>query len=287
VHRTWDTLRTFGSSHTSRGVRYAPSLRTANAFQERHKLLNSSFTPRVRPHADGTLSLDARLYRSIKDRAQPTQDVRKVWRWSRAAHRAVKQGLHPLWPWCRVQSGHSGLYLSVRGEQAPNPQSRVRLTSEHDVLGMPRVALDWRFSEIDKRTLRVLVAELDAQMRRDDAGHVEPAPWLSDPDLMWEHDPLMSHHPIGGYHHMGTTRMSNDPRFGVVDANCRVHGVSNLHVAGSSVFPTSGWANPTLTIVALALRLADHLLHLMSRPAPGVTTTRAPMSTATATAETA
>jgi len=63
----------------------------------------------------------------------------------------------------------------------------------------------------------------------------------------------------GGFHHLGTTRMAADPRAGVVDADCRVHGVANLYIAGSSVFPTGGCANPTLTIVALALRLADHL----------------------------
>ncbi len=62
-----------------------------------------------------------------------------------------------------------------------------------------------------------------------------------------------------GYHHMGTTRMHDDPRQGVVDANCRVHSVDNLFVAGSSVFTTGGMANPTLTITALAIRLADHL----------------------------
>jgi len=64
---------------------------------------------------------------------------------------------------------------------------------------------------------------------------------------------------MGGKHHMGTTRMHDDPRQGVVDSDCRVQGVSNLYVAGSSVFPTGGYANPTLTIVALALRLAEHL----------------------------
>jgi choline dehydrogenase-like flavoprotein len=61
------------------------------------------------------------------------------------------------------------------------------------------------------------------------------------------------------HHHMGTTRMHRDPRRGVLDEHARVHGVANLFVAGSSTFPTSGFANPTLTIVALALRLADHL----------------------------
>jgi choline dehydrogenase-like flavoprotein len=63
----------------------------------------------------------------------------------------------------------------------------------------------------------------------------------------------------GGKHHIGTTRMHADPKQGVVDPDCRIHGLANLYVAGSSVFPTSGYANPTLTIVALALRLADHL----------------------------
>jgi len=64
---------------------------------------------------------------------------------------------------------------------------------------------------------------------------------------------------FGNQHNIGTTRMHREPRSGVVDENCRVHGVANLYVAGSSVFPTEGTANPTLTIVALALRLADHI----------------------------
>jgi choline dehydrogenase-like flavoprotein len=68
----------------------------------------------------------------------------------------------------------------------------------------------------------------------------------------------------GGWHHMGTTRMHNDPKFGVVDQNCRVHGISNLFIAGPSVFPTSGYANPSLTIIALAERLADHIKSLMA-----------------------
>ena len=72
-------------------------------------------------------------------------------------------------------------------------------------------------------------------------------------------DPTVGNHPVVGYHHMGTTRMSAAPANGVVNADCRVHGYQNLFVAGSSVFSTSGWANPTLTIVALSLRLADHL----------------------------
>ena len=82
-------------------------------------------------------------------------------------------------------------------------------------------------------------------------GAVEPAGWLAEPDKRWVSDELVSAHPIGGFHHMGTTRMASDPRRGVTDGWGRVHGLPNLHIAGSSLFPTGGWANPTLTILAL------------------------------------
>ncbi|MDT8406008.1 MAG: GMC family oxidoreductase [Methylococcales bacterium] len=82
---------------------------------------------------------------------------------------------------------------------------------------------------------------------------------MADRDRLWQFDPLISNHPIGGYHHMGTTRMADNPRHGVVDAEGKVHGIDNLYIAGSSVFPTVDWANPTLTILALSLRLAEHL----------------------------
>ena len=120
-------------------------------------------------------------------------------------------------------------------------------------------AAHWAVSEIDKRTVLVTMQALDAEVRRLGLGRVEPMPWLTDPAVPWEFDRLISKNPIGGYHHMGTTRMSAEPTRGVTDGNARVHGLANLYVAGSSLFPTSGWANPTLTILALAFRLADHL----------------------------
>jgi choline dehydrogenase-like flavoprotein len=79
----------------------------------------------------------------------------------------------------------------------------------------------------------------------------------------------------GVYHHMGTTRMHDDPKAGVVDSTARVHGVANLFVAGSSVFPTGGYINPTLTIVALSMRLADHVKRVASRSASVATTSGA------------
>ncbi|MGQ0619023.1 MAG: FAD-dependent oxidoreductase [Panacagrimonas sp.] len=265
IDRLWDVLRAFGSSHSIGGMRHAACLRPADGLQREHRILNSSFVPRVRAHPQARSSVSTRLYQSLKDRTAPTHSNRMLWRMTRSAKRWLHRVHDPLKPWLNVRLERQGLYLSMRAEQAPNPDSRVRITRDRDALGVPRIELDWRLSEIDKRTLRVLVCELDAQLRRQGTGSVEPAPWLLAPDASWENDPLISHHPIGGYHHMGTTRMAVDARRGVVDAHCRVHGVANLFIAGSSVFPTSGWANPTLTILALCLRLGDYLQDALGR----------------------
>lgn len=144
-----------------------------------------------------------------------------------------------------------GVY--TRSEQAPNPDSRVTLSGEKDRLGLNKVRLDWRLTALDKHTIRIAVDLCSQEFQRLGLGTVVPDDWLIADDTSWPASLK------GGYHHMGTTRMSDDPKLGVVDAHCRVHGVSNLYIAGSSVFPTGGYANPTLTIVALGMRLADHL----------------------------
>jgi choline dehydrogenase-like flavoprotein len=143
------------------------------------------------------------------------------------------------------------LALRAIVEATPNPDSRVRLGAGKDRFGMPRVQVDWRLNSSDQLGLKRLIETMHAEFARlglgtlvEDSSH-DAAGW--------------PHSMTGGRHHMGTTRMHDDERRGVVDANCRVHGCTNLYVAGSSVFPTGGYANPTLTIVALAIRLADHL----------------------------
>jgi len=136
-------------------------------------------------------------------------------------------------------------------EQAPNPDSRVTLSSERDALGMPRAELAWKFGELEKKTLMRANELVGLEAGRAGIGRVKIIE--SEADTGWP--PGVR----GAWHQMGTTRMDQNPKAGVVDGNSRVHGTENLFVAGSSVFPTSGYTNPTLTIVALALRLADHL----------------------------
>ncbi len=145
-------------------------------------------------------------------------------------------------------------FLLSMSEQAPNPDSRVVLSKKRDALGLPRVDLNWRLTELDKRTLSVLTKTVGSELARLGVGRVRIGRFLLSDDDSWQPSDLR-----GGNHHIGTTRMATDTKKGVVDRNCRVHGVENLYIAGSSVFPTSGYVNPTLTIVALSIRLADHL----------------------------
>lgn len=152
-------------------------------------------------------------------------------------------------------AGIDSIMLSTRIEQAPNPDSRVMLVQDRDQLGMQRIALDWRMSAVDRRNVRRSLELLGTEIGYAGVGRLKIL--LSEDDPNWPDDLN------GGQHLIGTTRMSDDPKQGVVDRNCRIHQMSNLFVAGSSVFATSGGGTPTLTLVALALRLADHLKRMM------------------------
>ena len=145
-------------------------------------------------------------------------------------------------------------------EPTPLADSRVTLGTERDPLGMPRVRVEWRLGELEKRTIRRTQEILGEEMARIGSGKVVVA--APREGEVWPNTLN------GCWHHMGTTRMHADPRKGVVDADCRVHGVENLFIAGSSVFPTGGSDTPTITIVALALRLAGHIKSLY-RETPG------------------
>lgn len=142
----------------------------------------------------------------------------------------------------------------VRAEQRPNPDSRILLDEDDvDALGIPRVIVDWRVSDRDMADYRRILERIGAELGRESAGRMY---------IPLDGDGVISDWLEGGCHHMSTTRMHADPTQGVVDADCKAHDLDNLYIAGSSVFPTGGFANPTMTIVALAHRLADHLVEL-------------------------
>jgi choline dehydrogenase-like flavoprotein len=141
--------------------------------------------------------------------------------------------------------------LEVHGEQAPRADSRVTLTDKVDALGMPQLRIDWRYGADDIASVDRTLALVASELERTGAGRLEV-----DRDTLEED--LLRFGAYGG-HHIGTARMGTDPRTSVVDADCRVHSVRDLYVAGSAAFPTSSQANPTLTLIALSLRLGKHL----------------------------
>jgi choline dehydrogenase-like flavoprotein len=152
--------------------------------------------------------------------------------------------------------------LTVITEQEPCAESRITLASRTDRFGLPLARIRWHTTaktwDTVRRFSRVLVSEFD----RSGLGTVDLAPHITADRVYWRVFP----HDL--YHHMGATRMGASPATGVVDENCRVFGVENLFIASSSVFPTGGHSNCTLTIMALALRLADHLSQGRGRGSP-------------------
>ena len=176
---------------------------------------------------------------------RPLTEIELGWRNpGNVAGPSLNTGRHQANGWQSAQS----FQVTIQPEQTPDPENRLRLSSQRSRDGQPGMNLVLRFTEAERRAHRTSLEIAAAALGLDGARLVRQMQLRLRAGLfsfIW--------------HHTGTTRMHNDPAQGVVDADCRVHGVSNLFIAGSSVFPTSGVAAPTLTIVALALRLADHL----------------------------
>ncbi|MCF8709230.1 FAD-dependent oxidoreductase [Rhizorhapis sp. SPR117] len=255
----WTLLRLFGKRHRIAGRDVAALLAPAPGRQRRDAILNSSLTIVARQPADATQFWGMRVYGGLKHDMAPTRAGRTLWMGTKKAAGWAQRHIDPLRPWLLHKLSRVEIALLVRAEQAPNPNSRVTLGEGRDAFGMPQPVLDWRMTALDKSSVAALIHALGEELPQLGLGRVERAAWLDDPDQHWRFDTLVSAHPIGGFHHIGTTRMANDPRHGVTDAQGRVHGIANLYVVGSSTFPTSGWANPTLTIAAMALRTADRI----------------------------
>lgn len=252
-------LKMFHRMEQQNGVRTLSLIRPSDSLQEEAQLLNHGMTLAALKPKGRKINPVIRMYDNLRHDLSPSRGNRRLWRSIRSAVIWAKGKVEPYLTWAMVKLGHRHLGLIIRAEQAPNPESRVTLSAERDALGMPRLQLDWQFTNFDKASVRRMVEAFDAFLKRRGLGAIVKAPWLDDPEKMWEFDPLVSMHHIGGYHHMGTTRMAETPDEGVVNPDCQVFGIDNLYVAGSSVFPTGGWANPTLMIAALSLRLGDHI----------------------------
>ena len=157
------------------------------------------------------------------------------------------------------QRGLGAYALQYHAESEPKPESRVTLGDESDRFGLPHLKINLLFGDNDARSVVRAHGVLDRALRSAGKAHLE---YLDPPEKRTKR---VLDQAKDGYHQLGTTRMGSDPKESVVDEDCRVHGVGNLFVASSSVFPTGGHANPTFLAAALALRLAKHLAGLVER----------------------
>jgi choline dehydrogenase-like flavoprotein len=230
------------------GVRVQGALRLTDAAQREGELLNCAFFLLIRD-----LSFTVEAVRSLATLVKARR--RRPLQAELLGHLAnIVSGLGDLGAAARAHlrradPAGSVLALRAQAEQAPNPDSRVTLGTRRDRFGLAVAQVDWRPTAADRASIRASQKAVDTALRAAGLGRVEFMLGDEQPPALFE----------GNFHHLGATRMHTDPAMGVVDADCRVHGVSNLYIAGSSVFPTYGCSNPTLTVVALALRLADHL----------------------------
>ena len=214
----------------------APVRRAVEAIRQLEKTVQARRLP---PRLRSTVGSLAPGVRYVLSTAPPLAIAQRSWRpsieagWSTLSHKRAR---------------FEQFELQQQVELAPDSSNRLQLSRDAtDALGIPQPELHWRWTALDRSSQQRSLAVYAAELERAGLGVVErfPEPVIQDP--------------AGAYHPMGTTRMHHDPRRGVTDANARVHGTDNLYVAGSSLFPTGGYANPTLTLVALAIRLADHL----------------------------
>lgn len=148
---------------------------------------------------------------------------------------------------------YSVFKVLMQTEQAPDPDNRITLSDSLDQLGLRKTRLRWKWGTINIRSTLRTQELMAAEVARANLGSLDLALDDGQPRLLAS----------GLHHHMGATRMHVNPKQGVVDENCRVHGISNLFIAGCSVFPSGGHINPTLTIIALSLRLTDHVKQVM------------------------
>jgi len=252
----------------------------AAAVQRSEKLLNAAAWLDEYPSAEDPWQAALRIVRRLRgESTTPEQNLAEFWR-ARTGANAVTRSMaadvravlaHPLLlvqGMLRLRRRRPPLYLPERidlyalVEQVPDPESRITLSDRVDARGMPVPRIDWRLHPEEFETMKRLGELVTAEFARVGLPEPVPVPWMVDFDS-WKT------HVLDRAHQIGTARMGATAETGVVDLDCRVFGLTNVFVAGSSVFPTSGHANPTLMIVALAIRLADHLAQLHIRSAAG------------------
>lgn len=206
--------------------------------------INYEYGKRLKDGKPPTISVYAKHFWNIL--VGPIETLNFLWFWLTRRTLAVRK-----FPSVILPNKSNQFSLEVHAEQIPNPESRITLSDQKDSLGLPKICVDWQYLAEDVEMVRKTLKAFSDDIKAQGVGTFE----FDEENLENE---LMRFGAYGG-HHIGTTRMGTSSQNSIVDVNCKVHEVEDLYIASSSVFPTSSQANPTLTITAMALRLADHI----------------------------
>jgi len=239
-----------------RGLKYSVRCTATPEWQRKRRTLNVSMGMTFEQD-DATLQNLKDIYGALRQRRFGPDFARNFWRTALHPSAAVAPAYHFV-VHRRSFSPGARMVIGFTSEQEPNPESRILLSENVDALGMPRANVRWKLTELTQHTIREFAGTLGEEFRRAGIGEIELQPWVFEDSSPW------TTHITDQFHHIGTARMSDSPQTGVVDRNCQVHGVTNFYVGGSSVFPTSGHSNPTLTIIALCMRMADRLKRVLA-----------------------
>lgn len=239
------------------GVKYSVRCTATPQWQRENRTLNVSMgTTFVE---DGSTHQDVKdMYLAVR-RGQITPSL--LHQLARVA-RHPKAALSSTWRFLiRGRSFAPGarMQIGLTSEQEPNPESRILLSERTDALGVRRSNVRWRLTDLTCYTIRRFARVLRDEFTKAGIGDIQLEGWVVDDSKSWT-DRVSDQ-----FHHIGTARMNDSSRLGVVNCDCRVHDIGNLYIASSAVFPTSGHSNPTLTIIALAMRLADRLKSELER----------------------
>lgn len=244
------------------GIKYFPKFRLSETRQRQERVANCNGSLLFEyPEGSGITALQE-TYRAARKGTLPTKPLRKLMSILRHSPE-VAESLAQRFLSGRSPCGSpSRIRLQIYLEQTPNHSSRVRLSTRRDQFGVPDIEVDWMVTDMERRTLQVMTQTVRQEISRLGLGTITPSPWLNSEE--WKT------HLSDCAHHAGTTRMANTEQHGVVDSNCQVFGIRGLFICGGSVFPTSGYANPTLTIVAMAIRIADLLRAQLGATTPSI-----------------
>jgi hypothetical protein len=235
------------------GTMHSCKLELAPAAQARLKSLSAMGHVVFEPDEDSGFYELRRMIRAVQAGHNMLPTPTRAWRLLRDADDLVRLACAVYLRRRLRAPRRSRCYLHIDIEQAPVSTSRVHLAKRVDPLGVPHALVEWRVNGSEKETVQTYARVIEREWRRAGLGRIEWTPRLFASGDAWLEDARDI------YHHAGTTRMSEDPRAGVVDSRLKVHGIANLYVASCAVFPTLGSGNPTLTMMALCARLADHL----------------------------